>query len=98
MCVCVCVCVCGHPMAAPTPLNIMNGLRPARGGLVFQAHRLLYHSTLGLRVIKREEINSRRESHNEREEIVIELMTSDRKLKASREGSKRRNYGTYKTW
>ena len=24
------------------------------GGLVFKAHRLLYHSTLGLRVIKRE--------------------------------------------
>jgi len=23
-----------------------------RGGLVFKAHRLLYHSTLGLRVIK----------------------------------------------
>ena len=26
-----------------------------RGGLVFKAHRLLYHSTLSLRVIKREE-------------------------------------------
>ena len=26
-----------------------------RGGLVFKAHGLLYHSTLGLRVIKREE-------------------------------------------
>ena len=26
-----------------------------RGGLVFQAHRLLYHSTLGLRVIKKTE-------------------------------------------
>ena len=25
-----------------------------RGGLVFEAHRLLYHSTLGLRVIKKE--------------------------------------------
>jgi len=24
-----------------------------RGGLVFKAHRLLYHSTLGLRVIRR---------------------------------------------
>jgi len=24
-----------------------------RGGLVFEAHRLLYHSTLGLRVIKK---------------------------------------------
>jgi len=24
-----------------------------RGGLVFEAHRLVYHSTLGLRVIKK---------------------------------------------
>jgi len=31
-----------------------------------------------------------------RERIFIELMTSDRKLKASREGSKWRNYGTSK--
>ena len=26
-----------------------------RGGLVFKAHRLLYHSTLGLRVIQKKE-------------------------------------------
>ena len=26
-----------------------------RGGLVFKAHRLLYHSTLGVRVIKKKE-------------------------------------------
>jgi len=25
-----------------------------RGGLVFKAHRLLYHSTLGLNIIKKE--------------------------------------------
>jgi len=29
-----------------------------RGGLVFQAHRLLHHSTLGLRVTKKKKINS----------------------------------------
>ena len=29
--------------------------------------------------------------------IFIQLMTSDRKLKASREGSKRKKYGTYTT-
>ena len=29
------------------------GLPLFRGGLVFKAHRLLYHSTLGLRVIKK---------------------------------------------
>ena len=27
-----------------------------RGGLVFKAHRLLYHSTLGLRVIQKREV------------------------------------------
>ena len=27
-----------------------------RGGLVFKAHRLLYHSTLGLRVIKKKKV------------------------------------------
>ena len=27
-----------------------------RGGLVFKAHRLVYHSTLGLRVIKKKNI------------------------------------------
>ena len=35
-----------------------------RGGLVFKAHRLLYHSTAGVRVIKRE-----RERERERESI-----------------------------
>ena len=37
--------------------NLPNrtGMHPTRfrGGLVFRAHRLLYHSTLGLRVIKK---------------------------------------------
>jgi len=31
-----------------------------RGGLVFKAHRLLYHSTLGLRVIKKKKKVPRR--------------------------------------
>ena len=30
-----------------------------RGGLVFKAHRLLYHSTLGLRVIKKKTVDGR---------------------------------------
>ena len=34
---------CRHPIA---------DVAPWRGGLVFQAHRLLHHSTLGLRAIK----------------------------------------------
>ena len=38
--------------------NLLTGsnnrnVKRFRGGLVFQAHRLLYHSTLGLRVIKK---------------------------------------------
>ena len=35
-----------------------------RGGLVFKAHRLLYHSTLGLRVIKRDEDSPPRAAHH----------------------------------
>jgi len=31
-----------------------------RGGLVFKAHRLLYHSTLGLRILKKKKKNSER--------------------------------------
>jgi len=31
-----------------------------RGGLVFKAHRLVYHSTLGLRVIKKKKKKKRR--------------------------------------
>ena len=30
----------------------LRNLKQFRGGLVFKVHRLLYHSTLGLRVIK----------------------------------------------
>ena len=30
-------------------------MKRSRGGLVFKAHRLVYHSTLGWRVIKKEE-------------------------------------------
>ena len=31
-----------------------------RGGLVFEDHRLLYHSTLGLRVIKKKKVGQYR--------------------------------------
>jgi len=31
----------------------MKGVQRLRGGLVFKAHRLLNHSTLGLRAIKK---------------------------------------------
>jgi len=34
----------------------------SRGGLVFEAHRLLYHSTLGLRVTKKKKVVLGREA------------------------------------
>jgi len=36
-------------------------VKRSRGGLVFKAHRLLYHSTLGLRVIKKKKRVENRE-------------------------------------
>jgi len=35
------------------PINYHRNVQRFRGGLVFKAHRLLYHSTLGLRAIKK---------------------------------------------
>ena len=59
---------------------------------MFKARRLVYHSTLGSRVIQKKngerfcvDLASSCSSRGER--IFIELMTSDRKLQASREGS-----------
>ena len=37
----------------PTPQLLHRNVQRFRGGLVFKAHRLLYHSTLGLRAIKK---------------------------------------------
>ena len=36
-----------------TSKRVTRNVQRFRGGLVFKAHRLLYHSTLGLRVIKK---------------------------------------------
>jgi len=55
-----------HPLLAEEKQGWVSGMsvagvRPgvrARGGLVFKAHRLSYHSTLGLRVIKRKKKES----------------------------------------
>jgi len=49
----------------PTPeTKIPNrgNVKRFRGGLVFKAHRLLYHSTLGLRVIKKRRKNVKAEA------------------------------------
>ena len=35
--------------------SMANQVKLFRGGLVFEAHRLLGHSTLGLRVVKKKE-------------------------------------------
>ena len=44
-------------------MAICRNVKRFRGGLVFKAHRLVYHSTLGLRVIKkRKNLRSRRGS------------------------------------
>ena len=73
-----------------------------QGGLVFKAHRLEYHSSRGLRAIKKKKFGAslgtavrgrlrflqRRPRFLQEEKIFIELMTSDRKLKVSSEGSK----------
>ena len=40
-------------MAASFPAASSVPVQRFRGGLVFKAHRLLYHSTLGWRVIKK---------------------------------------------
>jgi len=49
-----------------------------RGGLVFEAHRLLYHSTLGLRVIekkKRADLVEDRDLPHQELELCTLLLT-----------------------
>ena len=46
---------CPRPTAARPRCELRWGIRL---GLVFEAYRLLYHSTLGLRVIKKKKIRS----------------------------------------
>ena len=42
-------------LAGNTPGLLSRNVKRFRGGLVFQAHSLVYHSTLGLRVIKKQQ-------------------------------------------
>jgi len=89
--------LCVHLMKEHPQLLYRN-VRWLGGGLVFKAHRLVHHSGRGLSFKK-----ERREADGEHclpdqvppplstldlRENFIELMTLDRKLKASREGSK----------
>ena len=41
------------------------------GGLVFKAHRLLYHSTLGLRVIKKNKVGGGRRAFPSMEAYIL---------------------------
>ena len=52
------MCVCRRERQPDPPERLLEGdqvrnVQRFRGGLVFKAHRPLYHSTLGLRVIKK---------------------------------------------
>jgi hypothetical protein len=51
-----------------------------RGGLVFEAHRLLYHSTLGSRVIKKKKKKRKTKKTKKDQE---ELSTSLQDLRAA---------------
>ena len=42
-----------HEPSSEPHLGHVEAVQRFRGGLVFKAHRLLYHSTLGSRVIKK---------------------------------------------
>ena len=44
-----------QPLASRIEEGLRRNVNRFRGGLVFKAHRLVYHSTLGSRVIKKEE-------------------------------------------
>jgi len=42
-----------RPLGLELSNHTLTAVQRFRGGLVFETHRLLYHSTLGLRVIKK---------------------------------------------
>ena len=46
-----------------TPRPLGRNEKRFRGGLVFKAHRLLYHSTLGSRVIKKKKKKKKDQIH-----------------------------------
>ena len=55
----------------PDPQLLRRKAKWFRGGLVFKAHRLLYHPTLGLSVIKKKKTHGarRRQSHDQRDTV-----------------------------
>jgi len=48
---------------AHPPWLLTSAVNQFRGGLVFKAHRLVYHSTLGLRVIKKKKTSAAVAAH-----------------------------------
>jgi len=67
-------------VTAATEQLLHRNVQRFRGGLVFKAHRLLYHSTLGLRVIKKRRRSDAvqdvlpRVLHKEREFFIDNLL------------------------
>ena len=51
--------VCPWCMLQGLGFRIYGHVKRFRGGLVFKAHRLVYHSTLGWRVIKKKKLRTR---------------------------------------
>jgi len=50
----------GHTKPSIQEQLLRRNVKRFRGGLVFKAHRLLYLSTLGLRVIKKKKIKKKK--------------------------------------
>ena len=48
-----------------------------RGGLVFEAHRIVYHSTLGLGVIKKKKVHATREHLERFPGLLLERQVQD---------------------
>jgi len=59
-----------HPPMRPSVIPSPDEPKSA-GGPVFKAHRLLYHSTLGLRVIKKKKKSLPREAISGRISVVV---------------------------
>jgi len=53
---CAMVALAFSPVACGLQIAGYRNVKRFRGGLVYEAHRLLYHSTLGLRVIKKKKV------------------------------------------
>ena len=60
-------------------------MRRCRGGLVFKAHRLSYHATLGSRVIKKKKEEKKRFNGWARTSVAGSLKEAEREPREARE-------------